>query len=124
MSEQNNNRTKWLHVRLKPEQYPKIQLHCSKTTCRKLSEYSRKNLLQKPIITNYRNQFLDDFMTEAIKLRNELNSIGNNFNQAVKKLHTLSQITEFKSWIIYFETEEKNLANKISEIKNFIEKNR
>ncbi len=61
-------------------------------------------------------------MTDAIKLRNELNSIGNNFNQAVKKLYTLSQITEFKSWIIYFKTEEKNLANKISEIKNYIEK--
>ena len=79
-------------------------------------------LLDKLVTQNYRNQSLDDSMTEVITLRNEQNSIGNNFNQAVKKLHTLSQITEFKSWIIYFEPQEKNLANKISEIKNYIEK--
>ncbi len=122
MSEENNNRTKWLHLLLKPDEYSLLHKYFRKTTCRKLSDYSRKILLNKPVTENYRNQSLDDFMTEAIKLRNELNSIGNNFNQAVKKLHTLSQITEFKSWIIYFETEEKNLANKISEIKNYIEK--
>ncbi len=122
MSEENNNRTKWLHLRLKPGEYSLLHKHFRKTTCRKLSDYSRKILLNKPVTQNYRNQSLDDFMTEAMKLRNELNSIGNNFNQAVKKLHTLSQITEFKSWIIYFETQEKNLANKISEIKNYIEK--
>ncbi len=122
MSEENNNRTKWLHLRLKPDEYSLLHKYFRKTTCRQLSDYSRKILLNKPVTENYRNQSLDDFMTEAIKLRNELNSIGNNFNQAVKKLHTLSQITEFKSWIIYFETEEKNLANKISEIKNYIEK--
>ena len=56
-------------------------------------------------------------MTEAIKLRNELNSIGNNVNQAVKKLHTLSQIAKFKSWIIYYEKEEKALLSKIEEKK-------
>ena len=61
-------------------------------------------------------------MTEAIKLRNELNSIGNNINLAVKKLHTLTKIAEFKSWITYFEVQEKELQNKISEIKNHIEK--
>ncbi len=122
MSEENNNRTKWLHLRLKPEEYALLHKHFRKTTCRKLSDYSRKILLNKPLTENYRNQSLDDFMTEAIKLRNKLNSIGNNFNQAVKKLHTLSQIAEFKSWIIHFETQEKNLTNKISEIKNYIEK--
>jgi len=46
-------------------------------------------------------------MTEVVKLRNEMNSIGSNLNQAVKKLPILSRIAEFKSWIIYFETEEK-----------------
>ncbi|MEO7801739.1 MAG: plasmid mobilization relaxosome protein MobC, partial [Ginsengibacter sp.] len=70
MSEKTNNRTKWLHLRLKPEEYIKVQQLFSKTTCRKLSDYSRKVLLQKPVVSTYRNQSLDDFMTEAIKLRN------------------------------------------------------
>ncbi len=82
----------------------------------------RRSLFEKPIVTTYRNQSLDDYMTEAIKLRNELNSIGNNFNQAVKKLHTLYQIAEFRSWLITYEVEKKTLLNKVDEIKNHIQK--
>ncbi len=122
MSEQNNNRTKWLHIRLKPEEYSQIKKNVSKTTCRKTSDYARKILLNKPVTGTVRNQSLDDFMTEMIKLRNELNNIGNNFNQAVKKLHTLQQIAEFKSWIITYELEKKILFNKVDEIKNRINK--
>ncbi len=122
MSEQNNNRTKWLHVRLKTEELEKINKHFRKTTCRKLSDYARKILLGKPLVATTRNQSLDDFMTEAIRLRNELNGIGNNFNQAVKKLHTLHEISEFRTWLINYELEKKVLQNKMDEIKNHIQK--
>ena len=122
MKEQNKNRTKWLHLRLTLEEYQKIVTAFSKSTCRKLSDYARKNLLQKPIVTKYRNQSLDDFMAEMIRLRSELNAIGNNFNQAVKKLHTLHQITEFKHWLINYELEKKILFNKVDEIKKTIQK--
>lgn len=122
MKEQNDNRTKWLHLRLKPDEYQKIFKEFSKSTCRKLSEYARKNLLNKPITTNYRNQSLDEFMLEIIRLRTELNAIGNNFNQAVKKLHTLQQIPEFKDWIISYNLQNKILFNKVEEIKKHIQK--
>jgi hypothetical protein len=122
MSEQNNNRTKWLHVRLKTEELEKINKHFRKTTCRKLSDYARKILLGKPLVATTRNQSLDDFMAEAIRLRNELNSIGNNFNQAVKKLHTLQQISEFRAWLVNYELEKKIFLNKVDEIKNHIQK--
>jgi hypothetical protein len=122
MEEQNNNRTKWLHLRLKPDEYQKIFKKFSKSTCRKLSEYARKNLLGEPITTNYRNQSVDEFMLEIIRLRSELSALGNNFNQAVKKLHTLQQIPEFKNWIISSELEKKILLNKVQEIKNYIQK--
>lgn len=117
-----NNRTKWLHLRLTPDEYQKIMKEFNKSTCRKISDYARKNLLQKPIISTYRNQSLDDFMTEMIRLRGELNAIGNNFNQAVKKLHTLNQIAEFKHWLISYELEKKILFNKVNEIKKHIQK--
>jgi hypothetical protein len=122
MSEQNNNRTKWLHLRLKPEEYTKLQKQFKKTTCRKLSEYARKILLGKPVVATYRNQSLDDFMTEMMQLRGELNSIGNNVNQSVKKLHTLQQISEFRSWIMTYELEKQTLFNKVEEIKIRINK--
>ena len=122
MMKEQNNRTKWLHLRLTPEEYQKIVKEFSKSTCRKLSDYARKNLMQKPIVNTYRNQSLDDFMAEMIRLRGELNAIGNNFNQAVKKLHTLQQISDFKHWLISYELEKKILFNKVDEIKKEIQK--
>ena len=122
MSEQNDNRTKWLHLPLNEGEYARLHKQFSKTTCRKISDYSRKILLGKPVISTYRNQSLDDFMAEMMQLRSELNSIGNNFNQAVKKLHSLSQISEFKHWLITYEIEKQTLLNKIDEIKNRINK--
>jgi hypothetical protein len=121
MKEQ-NNRTKWLHLRLTPDEYQKIMKEFNTSTCRKISDYGRKNILQKPIISTYRNQSLDDFMAEMIRLRGELNAIGNNFNQAVKKLHTINQIAEFKHWLISYELEKKILFNKVDEIKKHIQK--
>ena len=120
--EEQNNRTKWLHLRLTPDEYQKIMKEFNKSTCRKISDYARKNLLQKPIVNTYRNQSLDDFMAEMIRLRGELNAIGNNFNQAVKKLHTLHQISDFKRWLINYELEKKILFNKVDEIKKHIQK--
>ena len=120
MSDTKKNLSKWLHIRLKEEDYNKINSRFSKSTCRKLSEYARRVLLDKVITVNQRNQSLDDFMTEMMKLRNELNAIGNNFNQSVKKLHTLHQLEEFKSWIILNENSKKILIEKVEEIKSKI----
>jgi len=120
MSETKMNLSKWLHIRLKEDDYKKIYGKFSKTTCRKLSEYARRVLLDKVVTINQRNQSLDDFMTEMIKLRNELNAIGNNFNQSVKKLHTLNQFREFKNWIVLNENNQKILLQKVEEIKSKI----
>jgi len=120
MSETKNNLSKWLHIRLKEEDYNKINNKFSKSTCRKLSEYARRVLLDKVVTVNQRNQSFDDFMTEMIRLRNELNAIGNNFNQSVKKLHTLNQIHDFKSWLILNEDNQKILLQKVEEIKSKI----
>lgn len=117
MNNANNSRYKWLHIRLKEDEHARIKNKFSKSTCRKLSEYARRVLLDKVITINQRNQSLDDFMTEMIKLRNELNKIGNNFNQSVKKLHALEQIFEFKTWLIANETDRKILLEKVDEIK-------
>lgn len=122
MKEQKINRTKWLHLRLSPEEYARLHGQFSKTTCRKLSEYGRKILLGKPVVVTYRNQSLDDFMSEMMRLRSELNSIGNNFNQAVKKLHTLHDTSEIKSWLLGYELEKQVLMNRVDQIKMSINK--
>jgi len=122
MEKENSNRTRIVGLRFTPQEFLKIERKWKASTCRKLSDYIRKHLFDKPITTNYRNQSLDEFMSEMIRLRTELNGIGNNFNQAVKKLHTLQQISDFKEWIIRSELEKKILLNKVEEIKKNIQK--
>ncbi len=120
MSETKTNHSKWLHIRLKEEEHAKIHAKYSASTCRKLSEYARRVLLDKAITVNRRNQSLDDFMTEMIRLRHELNGIGNNFNQAVKKLHTLDHIEEVKNWMPVGEKYMSLLAEKMEQVKTKI----
>ena len=122
MKRKNSNRTRIVGLRFTPEEYAKIQKKWKASTCRKLSDYIRRHLFEKPITTIYRNQSLDEMIHEMIQLFKQLNGIGNNFNQAVKKLHTLNQIPEFKVWIISAELDKKILFDKIDEIKNYIQK--
>ncbi len=122
MEAKNLNRSRIIGLRLTLKEYEQIEKKWKASTCRKLSDYVRRSIFEKPIVTTYRNQSLDDYMAEMIGLRNELNGIGNNINQAVKKLHTLHQIAEFRSWIITYELEKKILLNKVDEIKNHIQK--
>jgi hypothetical protein len=122
MKEQNSNRTRIVGLRLTPDEYSKIEKKWKASTCRKLSDYVRRSLFEKPIVTTYRSSSQDDLMAELTRLRSELNAVGNNFNQAVKKLHTLSQIAEFRSWLIAYEVEKKILSNKVDEVRNNVKK--
>ena len=122
MGGDNSNRTRIIGLRLTPAEYAKIERKWKASTCRKLSDYVRHKLFEKPVTSYYRNQSLDDFMAEMVLLRNELNHIGNNFNQAVKRLHTLNQIAEFRSWLIAYEVEKRTLFNKVDEIKKHVQK--
>ena len=122
MKKGNSNRTRIIGLRLTPSEYAKIERKWKASTCRKLSDYVRRSLFDKPIVTTYRDASLDEFMLQMIQLRKELNAIGNNFNQAVKKLHILQQIPEFKSWLIRYDLESKILFNKIDDVKKNIQK--
>lgn len=121
MENSTDNKTKnWISFRVKPDEYNKIHSLFSSTTCRKLSEYARKILLNKPVVIKYRNQSADEFLSVMIPLKNELNAIGKNFNQAVKKLHTLNQFSELKNWLVSYEEDRQKLMPQIDEIKTKI----
>ena len=122
MEAENSNKTRTIGLRLTPEEYANIERKWKASTCQKLSDYVRKHIFDKSIVTTYINQSLDDFMEETIVLHNELNAIGTNINQAVQKLHTLQQIPEFRNWIISFDLDKKILFNKVEEIKKHIQK--
>ncbi|MBN9351837.1 MAG: plasmid mobilization relaxosome protein MobC [Chitinophagaceae bacterium] len=122
MKGQKINRTKRIICRLSLNEYRKLESQFNESTCRKLSDFLRRRLFDRPIVATYRDRSLDDLMTELIKLRNELNNIGNNFNQAVKRLHTLDNISEFRSWIQLYDEEKKMLLNAIYDINIYMKK--
>lgn len=122
MEGKNSNRSRIIGLRLTTDEYAKIEKKWKASTCRKLSEYVRRSIFERPVVTTYRNSSIDDLMTELVRLKGELNAIGNNFNQVVKKLHTLNQISEFKSWLIVYEVEKMILQNKVDEVRMNIKK--
>ena len=122
MSEAKNNRIKYLRVRLTEGELNLIREKCSRSTSKKMSEYVRKMLLGKPITIYTRNQSLDDFMSEMAVLIKELNAIGNNYNQVVKRFHSLQQLNEVNAWAVINESSKKIMANKVDEINSKIEK--
>lgn len=120
MQESNSSRkdkaSRKVTIRFTAEEYRKIDTAFKNTTKKKLSQYIRFVLLQKPVTVYTRNQSLDNLMAEMILLRNELSAIGNNFNQAVKRLHTMSHFSELKTWVIQNEISKENFFKKMADI--------
>lgn len=117
MKESKKIRSQWLTIRLNEDEEKKLNNLYGQTTSNSISEYARDVLLKQPVNIIYRNQSADDFIAEMILLKNELNAIGKNFNQAVHKLHTLDHISEIKNWAILNESVKKDFMKKAEEIK-------
>ncbi len=117
-----SNLTKRVTVRFSPEEYSKIFQSYKRTTDRRLSEYFRLVMLEKPVTVNTRNQSLENVQTELIAIKNELKAIGNNFNQSVKKLHMMEHISEARIWLIDQESRWLDNTKKLDEISSKISK--
>lgn len=110
-------RNKMVVVRMNEAELNQLTKQQGKTTEKDTSSYLRKVALQKPITVKYRNESADDFLLDMLNLKKELNAIGNNFNQAVHKLHILDKIPEFRVWVNQYDGLQKVLINKVEEIK-------
>ncbi len=117
MNEQTINAKKWVTIRVKPEEYLAIYKLFKATTNKKLSQYVRKVLLQKPVVIHYRDASSDEILSALNRLSRELSAIGNNFNQTVHKLHTLDHAPEIKVWAELTESGRQNLLKKVDEIR-------
>jgi len=116
MTDRKDNRTKWVHLRRLPAEYRILHNKFCKTTCRSLSEFVRKVLLDQPIVATYRNTSQDDLLGAMAVMTDELNAIGNNINQSVKRLHTLREL-EAHGWASKYAAESSALQEKINEVK-------
>lgn len=110
-------RKKMVVVRMNENEFNQLEKFKQKTTDKDVSSYLRKVALQKPVTVKYRNESADDFLLDMLNLKKELNAIGNNFNQAVHKLHILDKIPEFRVWVQEYDGLQKVLISKVEEIK-------
>lgn len=118
MSEEMKAPRNWITIRVKPEEYTIVYSLFKKTTCKKLSQYVRRVLLEKPVRIEYRDATSNEILSALNQLSRELSAIGNNFNQAVHKLHTLDHIPEIKFWAEMSASTQQNLVKKVEEIRN------
>lgn len=110
-------RKKMVVVRMNETEFNQLEKFQKKTTEKDTSAYLRKVALQKPVTVKYRNESADDFLLDMLNLKKELNAIGNNFNQAVHKLHLLDKIPEFRVWVQQYDGLQIILISKVEEIK-------
>src|SRR6266498_4986038 len=115
--QQNEGRKIFIKIRMNEGELKQVKKNQQQTE-RNLSNYIRKVSLQKPVIIKYRNQSADDFLRDMLEQKKELNAVGNNFNQAVKKLHILDKIPEFRSWVTTNHSLQQSLISKVEEIKS------
>lgn len=114
------NRSRKVTVRFTDTEYSKVEISFKTTTKRKLSEYIRYVLLDKPVTVYTRNQSMDEVVAVLFLLKGELSAIGNNFNQVVKRLHTMDRIPEIKAWAEAHEKSYSIFMQKADEINSKI----
>jgi hypothetical protein len=110
-------RRKMVVIRMNETEFNQLEKFQQQTTEKDTSSYLRKVALQKPVTVKNRNESADDFLLDMLGLKKELNAIGNNFNQAVHKLHILDKIPEFRVWVKQYDGLQKALISKVDEIK-------
>lgn len=122
METENNNRKRRIYVRLTDKEFTILESRCENTTCRSVSDYVRHCLFSRPITTITRDASADEAITQISHLNRELNAIGNNFNQTVRKINATSQAAEMKGLLLLFESQKKTLFSKIEEVKEQLQK--
>lgn len=110
-------------MRFTPYEFDRLEKQFKKTTCLKLSEYLRRLIFDKPVVTTYRNSSMDEFMEGMIQLKGELNSIGVNFNQLVKKVNTYKDERTISGLLASYELDRRKLLRQVESIHLFIEQN-
>jgi hypothetical protein len=122
METENNNRKRRIYIRLTDKEFTTLESRYKSTTCRSISEYVRHCLFGRPITTVARDASVDDAITQMSHLNSELNAIGSNFNQLVRKINATSQTAEIKGLLLLFESQRKAMFSKIDEVKEQIQK--
>jgi hypothetical protein len=115
--EKEENRIRWLNIRLKPDEYKGLETRFSKTAFQTMSEYHRALLLEEQITIFYRDKSMDEILEELILLRRELHYVSNNLNQAVKNINSTHGFSDPGLWMNMLSIIKGKIEPSINEIK-------
>jgi hypothetical protein len=122
MEEQEENRSRWLNIRLKPDEYRGLEKRFKKTTFQTMSEYHRALLLGDPVTIIHRDKSMDEVLEELVLLRRELNFVGNNLNQAVRNINSAHGFPDTGLWMNLLTIIKGKLEPSITQIKEGMNK--
>jgi hypothetical protein len=122
MEEKDENRNRWLNIRLKPDEYKGLENRFNKTSFQTMSEYHRSLLLGEPVTILHRDKSMDEVLEELVLLRRELNFVGNNLNQAVKNINSTHGFPDTRLWMNLLNVINEKLEPSIKEIKERMNK--
>jgi len=122
MNKQEENRVRWLNIRLKLDEYKGLEKKFSKTSFQTMSEYHRALLLGDPVTVIHRDRSMDDVLEELALLRRELNFVGNNLNQAVRNINSVHGFPDTRLWMDLLTLIKGKLEPSITEIKEGMNK--
>lgn len=122
MNRKDEKRTKYLRVRLTEAEHSAIVKRLKKSNRNLISDYVRDIVLRQKVTIRQRNASLDDFLDEMVLLRKELNGLGNNFNQVVKKINASNEYNERVAWYALATSLQKELIEKVNTIKMKLDK--
>ena len=118
MENDNENRSKWLKIRLKPSEEQSLNKRYKKSAFQNLSEYGRAMILGEPVTVLHRDKSMDEVLEELTLLRRELNAIGNNLNQAVRNINSLHGAPDSRLWMSLLTLINGKLEPAITQIKD------
>ncbi|AMR29927.1 hypothetical protein A0256_00110 [Mucilaginibacter sp. PAMC 26640] len=122
MEVENENRSKWIKIRLKPSEEELLNKRYKKSTFQNLSEFGRAMILGEPVTVIHRDKSMDEVLEELALLRRELNFVGNNLNQAVRNINSAHGLPDKSLWMNLLTVINGKLEPSINQIKDRMNK--
>jgi gas vesicle protein len=70
-----NPSTRFVSIRLSPDEFKDVYQHLQESTCRSLTEYAKKLLTNKPVIVKVRDQSREDVLQQLTLIKTRLDSL-------------------------------------------------
>lgn len=117
MKKEKKYRDRLLKVLLTADEFAAVEKKIAGTACRNTSEYIRNILLEKPVLTWYRSQSLDEFLPVAGAIEDKLGAIERNFTRIIKVLRDHPPNTDAVATLTFLLNEEFALRQELRDIK-------